>query len=144
MFELVKRVPGAVTHVCRPRNQVLATQLRPCLVSSLNRPALILYGRPCDRNHCLVHLGIITRLVPVSRSPCFCLRFWWTSPWFFTSPLGAIKRSNWLPRHNPDTRTSRYPVAGGNSLSDRLLTGSIWFYLFLWRMFRWRQSAYFT
>src|SRR6266478_254729 len=47
--------PWLSSHVSFPRNQILATQLRPCLVSSPHRPALILYGRPCDRNHCLVH-----------------------------------------------------------------------------------------
>jgi len=57
MFELVKRVPGSAAHVCFLRNQIPrhTTSALPRLILITYRAALILYGRSCDRNHCLVY-----------------------------------------------------------------------------------------
>jgi hypothetical protein len=74
--------------------------------------------------------GIFTRLVPVSRSRCFCFRS--------GGPHPGSSHSRFVPSSAPidclaTIRTQEPPGTqslGGNSLGDRLPTGSIWLYLF--------------
>ncbi len=71
MFELthgsLAQLPTCISHVIK--SSPPTTSALPRLIT--HRPALILYGRPCDRNRCLVPNGIFTRFVPVSRFALF-------------------------------------------------------------------------
>jgi hypothetical protein len=82
------RVPSHVINW--PRHP---TSGRPALIT--RRHALILYGRPYDRSHCLVDFnGIFTRFGACFPFALFLFLGFVQHPGFFTSPFCAIKRSN--------------------------------------------------
>jgi hypothetical protein len=80
---------------------------------------------PCSQN------GIFTRFVPVSRSRCFLFSG-------LVDPILVLHIAAWchqapqlIVSPQPGDKNLQVPSnLGDNSLCDRLLTGSIWFYLF--------------
>jgi hypothetical protein len=131
MLEPVKRVPGSADHVCFPRNQIPrhTTSALPRLITL--RAALILYGRPCDRNHCLVqrHFYKVGACLPFVR--CFCFSDLVDLTLVLHIAASCHLALQLIASPQPGHKNFQVPSRwGDNSLTDRLRTGSIWFYLF--------------